>query len=102
MSTSDVEFSRHYLTEVHKDVKRVPGLTGNLWKLAWVWTEGGKSQFYEFHGPEKFTYSMRATNAYEARARGWQAYIRQRHPELHAQLEKEAEEESAEMSQGPR
>lgn len=55
----------------------------------------GGRDYYEFHGPDKFTYALKATNAYEARAQGWQAFIRQRYPELHAQLEKEAEEDGA-------
>lgn len=92
----DIEFSRHYLVEVHKDVKRT-GLEGNLWKLAWVW-RGGRD-FYEFHGPGKYHTSFRATNGYEARAKGWQEFIKARYPELHEQLEKEAMEVD---SQGPR
>lgn len=96
----DTEFSRRYLVEVHKDVKRIPGLKGNVWTLAWVYKFGRDS--YEFHGPDKYYTTVSATNALEARAKGWGSYIQNRHPELHAQLEKEAQEEFNNEEQEPR
>lgn len=95
----DSALSRNYLVEVHKDVKRIPKFKGNVWKEAWVYCYG-RGQ-WEFHGPNKFLYNCKATNAWEARALGWQAYIRERHPALFEQLEKEAIEAAAKMSQGP-
>lgn len=95
--SNDVEFSRQMLVQVHKDIKRIPGLKGNIWKLAWVWTEGGRSQSYTFNGPDKYVTHIRATNAFEARATGWGEYIKHKDPALHAQLEKEAEAEFAKV-----
>jgi len=94
----DVEFSRHYLTLVHADVKRIPNWKGNIWKAAWIYKYGRDE--YEFHGPDKFYCTVSSTNGYDARAQGWQSYIRQRHPILFEQLEKEAIEEAANDSQG--
>lgn len=98
--SNDIEFSRHYLSLVHKDVKRIPGLKGSVWELAWVWCGG--NQFYEFHGPDKYYTYFTASNAFEARAKGWGEYIKHKHPALHAQLEAEAEKEFETTCQGPR
>lgn len=45
-------------------------------KISAAWVYGyGRGQ-WEFHGPDEFYWSGRAYNAYDARAKGWQAYLR--------------------------
>ncbi len=83
----DVTFARLLLVEIHKDVRRIPDWSGNVWKAAWTYCYGRDQ--WEFHGPNKFYYSTKATNGYDARCQGWTAYIRERYPDLYAQLEDE-------------
>jgi len=40
---------------------------------AWVWSSDRKC--WEFHGPENFYWYGRAHNAYEARYKGWMAWL---------------------------
>lgn len=71
-SSIDVEFCRHLLTLVHKDVKAAhPHI--NLRKAAWVWCAG--RDHWEFHGPGKFFWHGSAANAYDARAKGWRRWL---------------------------
>jgi hypothetical protein len=77
MSDINLIFSRHLLAEVHKDVKRhSPAI--NLRTAAWVWSAG--RDHWEFHGPSGFYWHGRAGNAYEARFKGWHAWLRQGPP----------------------
>lgn len=85
--SSDVntQFCRIYLRETHKDVKKaIPGV--NLRKAAWVHNTGGgdswEFQTVEREGVEKFYWYGGAYNAYEARAKGWSAYLSKFFPHL--------------------
>lgn len=86
MTDINIRFCQLLLKTVHKAVKtklaqlavdhvRLDLLRVNLWKAAWVWRDG--RDCWEFHGPDKFYWHGRADNAYEARAKGWQAWLRQ-------------------------
>lgn len=81
---SNITFSRKLLAYVHQDVRRVltrlaidhvrPDLArADLRKAAWVWHDGADR--WEFHGPDDYYWHGRAHNAYEARAKGWQAWL---------------------------
>lgn len=70
----DVAFCRHLLASIHKDVKAArPNV--NLRKDAWVAGPMFRDH-YEFHGPGDFFWDGRAANAYEARYKGWAAWLR--------------------------
>jgi hypothetical protein len=72
MADLDTAFTRHMLRDTVQDVrKHCPEVKV---KDAWVYHFGRDS--WEFHGPAKFYWHGRAYNAYEARAKGWQAYLR--------------------------
>lgn len=67
-----LEFDRALLREAHKEVKqRFPQI--NLRKDAWVWRF--MRQHWEFHGPDNFYWHGSACSAYEARAKGWSAWL---------------------------
>lgn len=68
----DVMFCRTLLSMVHKDVKAAhPEI--NLRKDAWVYNFG--RDHWEFHGPNGFYWHGSASNAYEARHKGWSAWL---------------------------
>jgi hypothetical protein len=75
MADINIAFSRSMLKSVHEEVrKRFPSF--NLKKDAWVYQSGGRgSDFWEFHGPHNFYVCMKAHNAYQARAEGWEAFL---------------------------
>lgn len=67
---ADTLFSRCYLKEVVKDVrKHFPGIKVSEAK---VYNQFG--QHWEFYYKD-FTFSMKANDAYEARAKGWVEYL---------------------------
>jgi hypothetical protein len=70
MTNVDVAFCRVLLAQivpdVHKKGKRVN-------KDAWVWLVGHDQ--WEFHGPDNFYWHGSAGNAYEARYKGWSAWL---------------------------
>jgi len=67
----DTLFSRQLLKLAHRAVKsNFP--TVKL-KGAWVWTDG--RSHWEFHGPDQFYWNGRAGNAYDARYKGWMAWL---------------------------
>ncbi len=71
-SALDVTFCRHLLSLVHKDVKALrPDI--NLRKDAWVYCYGRDN--WEFHGPGNFYDNFRASNAYDARQKGWSKWL---------------------------
>jgi len=75
MSASlDVVFCRHMLASVHRDVKAARPAV-NLRKDAWVWGPAFRDN-WEFHGPGEFYWYGRAANAFDARAKGWSAWLR--------------------------
>jgi hypothetical protein len=73
MSSPDIGISRLVLMESHKRVKTLFP-TINLRKDAWVWCAGRGR--WEFHGPDQYYWNCRASNAYDARAKGWDAWLR--------------------------
>ncbi len=69
----DAIFSRALLTKAHEAVKAAfPEV--NLREDAWVYHAGRGS--WEFHGPARFYWNGRAGNAYDARYKGWMAYLK--------------------------
>ena len=68
----DIIFCRRLLSEMHAEPTfRASGK--RLMKDAWVWHAG--RDHWEFHGPDKFYWHGSAGNAYEARYKGWSAWI---------------------------
>jgi hypothetical protein len=49
-------------------------------KDAWVWKAG--RNHWEFHGPGGYYWHGRAHDAYEARAKGWRAWLTKTFPQL--------------------
>lgn len=71
----DITFSRLLLGETHKDVRKLaPHLRGHLMRAAWVWRAG--RDHWEFHGPDQYYWHGSASNSYEARTKGWNAWLR--------------------------
>lgn len=69
----DIVFCRSLLREGHKLVKlHFPEI--NLRKDAWVWHF--QRDHWEFHGPNEFYWNGSASNAFEARYKGWMAWLR--------------------------
>jgi len=67
----DVAFCRALLASTHRDV-RAAGITSPM-KAAWVWHF--QRDHWEFHGPDGFYWHGSAGNAYDARCKGWAAYL---------------------------
>lgn len=68
----DVTFCRSLLSEVRKEIKvSYPHIRTN--KDAWVWCAG--RDHWEFHGPGEYYWHGRAGNAYDARYKGWMAWL---------------------------
>jgi hypothetical protein len=69
----DVAFCLALLKEAHKLVKKhFPKV--NLRKDAW--TYHFHKDNWEFHGPEKFYWHGSAANGWDARYKGWMAYLK--------------------------
>lgn len=67
----NVVFCRHLLSEATKLVK---AFRPNVQlKCAWVYHFG--RDHWEFHGPEAFYWHGSADNAYDARYKGWMAWL---------------------------
>jgi hypothetical protein len=66
----DVVFGRTLLRVVMDDIKKVT--TGAERKAAWVYKVG--RDHWEFHGPDGYYWHGSASNAYDARATGWQKW----------------------------
>lgn len=70
--TLDTQFSRLLLARTHADVKQaIPGT--RPMRDAWVHDNGHGC--WEFNGPSGFYWHGRASSAYEARHKGWSAYL---------------------------
>lgn len=72
MTDINILFCRSLLSRVHRDVRAyAPGI--KVRKDAWVWCAG--RDHWEFHGPDGYYWHGNASNAYDARAKGWQAWL---------------------------
>jgi hypothetical protein len=72
----NITFCRSLLSQIHADVKlHFPDV--NL-RSAWVYK--AFRQHWEFHGPDGFYWHGGADNAYEARYKGWEAWLRHKLP----------------------
>ena len=72
MSNIDVVFTRMLLSQAHQLVKlHFPDL--NLRRNAWVYKY--PRDHWDFHGPDGFYWYGRAGTAYEARYKGWMAWL---------------------------
>lgn len=69
----DVLFCRSLLRIVFADVqKHFPDMKA---RDAWVIKTSFRDH-WEFHGPKSFCWDGRAANAFDARAKGWRAWLR--------------------------
>lgn len=73
MTDINIIFSRTLLSQV---IPAVRGAGYKPMKDAWVWSGGLNDQCWEFHGPGEFYWYGNADNAYEARYKGWVAFLR--------------------------
>lgn len=71
MSHIDVMFSRTLLAQLTPAVKAA---NKRVFKDGWVWCAG--RDHWEFHGPD-FYWHGSAGNAYDARYKGWCAWLKQ-------------------------
>lgn len=78
MSNVNVDFCRTLLSLAMEDVRKVT--TAQQRKDVWVYR--CMRDHWEFHGPDDFYWHGSADNAYDARAKGWHAWLAQFHPEL--------------------
>lgn len=69
----NTQFCRTLLKLVMAEIK--PMTTVRERKAAWVYNFG--REHWEFHGPNGFYWHGRAYDAYEARAKGWEAWRKQ-------------------------
>ena len=75
MNNINIEFSRLILSSVR--VALLQHFPANkIIKDAWVYRFG--KGHWEFHGPESFYWHGQADNAYDARAKGWMAWLHQK------------------------
>jgi hypothetical protein len=78
MTSMDVYFSRSLLSLGIQTLKaHAPHIKPR--KDAWVWCAG--RDHWEFHGPNDFYWHGRAGNAYEARYKGWMAWLEKFKPD---------------------
>jgi hypothetical protein len=70
MTDINISFCRALLSQIVPEVRAAGKSPRND---AWVWHSMRYS--WEFHGPEKFYWHGRAYNAYEARYKGWRAWL---------------------------
>jgi hypothetical protein len=70
MTDINIALTRQLLAQVAPDVKAA-GYSPQ--KDAWVWHAG--RGHWEFHGPNNYYWHGRAYNAYEARYKGWSAFL---------------------------
>jgi hypothetical protein len=76
MRKANLAFCRLLLRDVLADVKRAfPDLDVRSSAIC-VWRFRSLRDTWEFHGPGGFHWEGTATNAYEARANGWSAYLK--------------------------
>ncbi len=71
MNDLNIAFSRTFLSMTMEDVKKHTTVAER--KAAWVYGFGRQS--WEFHGPNDYYWNGRADNAYDARAKGWAAWL---------------------------
>lgn len=96
MTDINILFCRTLLSSVMEEVKKMT--TGVERKAAWVYHFKGFGDHWEFHGPDKFYWHGSADNAYDARAKGWQAWLahlEREHVDMAARLNGVKERESA-------
>lgn len=70
MTNIDVLFGRNLLSQIIPDVRKAGK---RPMKDGWVWCAG--RDHWEFHGPDDFYWHGSAGNAYEARYKGWSAWL---------------------------
>ena len=72
--TGDHTFCRALLANVMPEVHKAT--TPEQRKAAWPWASGTNlGQGHEFHGPDGYYWWGRACCLWEARAKGWQAWL---------------------------
>jgi hypothetical protein len=72
MTDINIDFCRTLLAQIKPDLKRAKR---KMFKDAWVYHF--RRDHWEFHGPDNFYWNGSAGNAYEARYKGWMAWLEQ-------------------------
>lgn len=86
MTTNSINtaFTNTYLAIMQRDFARVgvmiDGRPINLRAGHGAWTYHVDRNHWEFHGPDEFYWHGRADNAADARAHGWNAWLREKRP----------------------
>jgi hypothetical protein len=84
MTDINIAFCRSLLTQAVKELKEKHPKIRPM-KDGWVWHTGFRHH-WEFHGPDKFYWHGTADNAYEARFKGWMAWIAKQDEKLVADV----------------
>ena len=71
--SEDHTFCRLYVKEVMKAVRKYT--TAEQRKKAWAWKMDSLGRTGEFHGPDDFYWHGSAHCLWEARAKGWEAWM---------------------------
>jgi hypothetical protein len=83
MTDINIIFCRRLLADIHAVLRQhYPHI--KVRKDAWVWHAG--RGHWEFHGPADFYWHGRADNAYDARHKGWNAWIEKQEVDLAAKI----------------
>jgi hypothetical protein len=79
MTSIDVKICQHRLIKAHKLVKQhFPGI--HLRNEAWVYKYA--RDHWEFRGPGNYYWRGQACNSYEARYKGWMAWLQHKGVDL--------------------
>lgn len=84
MTDINIAFCRALLRQAIIDLKKHAPHIRPI-KDAWVWHAG--RDHWEFHGPNEFYWHGGADNAYEARYKGWMAWLRKQGVNLDSETE---------------
>jgi hypothetical protein len=74
MSNINTTFNRKLLTQTHDLVRKHFPQTKMIHTIGWTFKSGVWD--WEWHGPDGFTWTGRADDAYEARSLGWMAWLK--------------------------
>jgi hypothetical protein len=88
----NIVFCRALLALVMPEVRKAT--TAKERKDAWVWKYHG--DHWEFHGPNNYYWHGSADNAYDARAKGWSAWL-ERGPATKVKPDDEPEHDGFEL-----
>lgn len=85
MSSIDTAFTRMLLGQITPAVREAGY---RVMKDGWVYHFHG--DHWEFHGPQEFYWHGNAGTAYDARYKGWSAWLEKNRPDIYSKMEADA------------